>query len=224
MNGFRHWYKPLLLHFLTPVFFSLLGLFLPQTPLQAFQQANRQVKMLPIVTQTPKLGDNAYKFDWQPIIYRGSSIIAIGRNQLPVPIRLPAGLVPIGHQALLNHCPPYVNFIFDIYFMPKNEPKLRSWISRFPDNFPVAKGSYQANTLHMKTNNSVSYPSGWESHQSAHIVSGSVGFLFQRDHIKSKAEMAMLATGNDNLSRFGERLKPSIFNACFSTKASTRLY
>jgi len=206
MNGFRQWYKYLFFISLIPVSFSLLSLAFAANPLQAFQQSHCQFKILPVVAQTPKLGDDAYKFDWQPIITRGSSIIAIGNNKLPVPICLPTGLVPIGHQALLNHLPPNINFIFDIYFMPQSEPKIRDWISRFPNNFPVPEGAYQTNTLHLKTYSSSSRPQAWSSYQSVHISTGSVSFLFQRGHILSKAEFATVATGDDELSRLGRGL------------------
>ena len=206
MNGFRQWYKYLFFISLIPVSFSLLSLAFAANPLQAFQQSHCQFKILPIVAQTPKLGDDAYKFDWQPIITRGSSIVAIGNNKLPVPICLPTGLVLIGHQALLNHFPPNINFIFDIYFMPQSETEIRDWISRFPKRFPVARGSYQINTLSMKTFDPSGHPEAWESHQSAHIASGSVHFLFQRGHILSKAEFATVATGDDELSRLGRGL------------------
>lgn len=206
MNGFRQWYKYLFFISLIPVSFSSLSLAFAANPLQAFQQSHYHFKIQPVVAQTPKLGDDAYKFDWQPIITRGSSIIATGNNKLPVPICLPTGLVPIGHQALLNHLPPNINFIFHIYFIPQSEPMIRDWISRFPKRFPVARGSYQINTLSMKTFDPSGHPEAWESHQSAHIASGSVHFLFQRDHILSKAEFATVATGDDELSRLGRGL------------------
>ena len=210
MDGSCHGSRRKLFHFLGPALVSLLSVLL----ISCQKQAAPQNKIPSLVIQTSGLETEPNKFEWQPIISRSSQIIAIGNNKLPLPLRLPEGLIPIGHQALLWHQTQKGKLSFFIYFLPQREAMLRNWISQFPNNFPLAKGSYLSSSLHMKTYSDSRNPKVWDSHQTVHFASGAVSFGFLPDQLLSKSEMT-LVTGDDELSKLGKDL-----NAAYTLPSS----
>ena len=173
MNGSCHGSRCKLVHFLGPAFVSLLSVLL----ISCQKQAARQNNLTSLVTHTLGLANDPNKFEWQPIVSRGAEIIAIGNNKLPLPLRLPKVLIPIGHQALVWHQPQKGKLLFFMYFPPQKKAMLRNWISQFPSDFPLANGSYLSSSLHMKTYTDSRNPQVWNSHQSVHFGSGSVSFF-----------------------------------------------
>ena len=201
MDGSCHGSRCKLFRFLGPAFVSLLSVFLISCQKPAARQNNiTSSNITSLVPPTSGLENDPNKFEWQPIVSRGEEIIAIGNKKLPLPLRLPKVLVPIGHQALVWHQPQKGRLLFSLYFPPQKEAMLRNWISQFPSHLPLANGSYSSNSLHMKTYNDSRNPHVWNSRQSVHFGSGSVSFLFQPDHLMSKYERTQLS-GDDELSK-----------------------
>lgn len=107
----------------------------------------------------------------------------MGNRKLPVPIRFPSYLTPVGNEVLLEHYSEPTKFGFDIYFTPDKEALVRKWISQFPKSFLLAEASYDRHSLRIHTH---SARGSWASAVSVRGQFGTAYFSFGQENLREE--------------------------------------
>ncbi len=90
---------------------------------------------------TPEVSQKSQVYQWQPLVVKAHTIVAVGRKHLPLPFTLMPWMHPLKnrglmYQSLLNRCQVLV-----LDFPASETDRFHDWISSFPKDQPIKGGS-----------------------------------------------------------------------------------
>jgi len=145
--------------------------------------ASHKQFVAPIVARKPNSSIYPDYYSWVKVKYQGQSIITVGNRKLPVPIRLPSYLTPVGNEALMEYYSEPTKFGFNVYFTPDKEAQVRKWISQFPNSFLLSESSYDRHPLRIHT---YSAHGTWASGLSVSGKFGAAHFTFGQEDLREE--------------------------------------